>query len=176
MKKIVIISLFILSILFFFYLIFFNSSNTFKNIKNLNKGKIVNTTDDKYIDTILYCGLNLSNIDSINIVILPIENKSKYLYFNDNIEFKALINYYSGVYYLYIDDNTRNENIEIISHEIVHINQYYNKKLILLNNGYVIWNGDTLNGNKINYYERPWEIEAFSEQNIIKNKILKILY
>ena len=45
MKKIVIISLFILSILLFFYLIYFNKDNTFKDVNNLNKGKIILAND-----------------------------------------------------------------------------------------------------------------------------------
>ena len=72
----------------------------------------------------------------------------------------------------------RDEAIKVLSHEMIHLKQYYTKKLILEKDR-VYWNGDVLYESEINnlrYEDRPWESEAFAGQRGLENKIREVLY
>jgi predicted metallopeptidase len=73
---------------------------------------------------------------------------------------------------------SRDEAIKVLSHELIHLKQYYTKKLILEKDK-VIWDGREVYQNEINetkYEQRPWEAEAFAGQRGLENKIREILY
>lgn len=67
-------------------------------------------------------------------------------------------------YYLFISPLLEGDKlIEVLAHEIIHINQYYTKKLISTSTE-VCWDGNSIDINELNYLQRPWEKEAFDNQ------------
>lgn len=137
------------------------------NLYSVNKDNLIinkkccvlNHTKITYLDTICHAALFNLDIKGINIYIY---------YINDNIKNKDLDLLMGNLwynnnneYFIFIkrklDYNTA---IKILTHEITHINQYYNNKLIFKDN-IIIWNGETYDLNLINYSNRPWEIDAF---------------
>lgn len=58
----------------------------------------------------------------------------------------------------------------VICHEAVHISQYADGRLKMDERGKVYWNGEEY-GKEADYYSRPWEREAFSNEYKILRKI-----
>lgn len=124
-------------------------------------------------DTILSVGLDVVNLKGLVVNILPLSESVKS---NFDGDLKAHIRLHEGIYYLFIDhDNPKEELIKIVSHEIVHIQQYHTQRLIY-ERGIVLWEGSEYDLNTTSYDNRPWESEAFSKQNEIYEKIYNILY
>ena len=57
--------------------------------------------------------------------------------------------------------------LTVLAHEMVHAKQYALGQLRVGENGY-IWLGQEY---ETSYYESPWEIEAFSRERVLANKI-----
>ena len=76
---------------------------------------------------------------------------------------------------IYIDNFSRDEYITILSHELIHLKQYYNGEL-KINSTDVIWKGDIIDLTLYTYENRPWEREAFDNENKIYFEMKKILY
>lgn len=70
-----------------------------------------------------------------------------------------------------------NKLIETVAHEMVHVKQIVRGQLkqVITRNGrsYYTWMGKRYNN--LDYFELPWEIEAYGRQAILANKINKIL-
>jgi len=62
---------------------------------------------------------------------------------------------------------------ETLSHEFIHINQHETGRLVSLGNIF-IWEGDTINVNEVEYRDRPFEIEAYNNQDEIFEQLNKI--
>ena len=76
-----------------------------------------------------------------------------------------------------IDSKLNGETLfETLAHEMVHAKQYAKGQLTTYNkrNGEVgfKWMGKTKN---YKYYDSPWEIEAYSKEKLLTNKILELL-
>jgi hypothetical protein len=126
-----------------------------------------------YYDTILSVGMDGAGLNGVTVVINDMTDAARNQF---NGELKAHIRLYNGIYYLFVGTFNRSEAIEVISHEIVHIQQYESRELIYENEK-LEWQGEdytfALEGE---YERRPWEIEAFSKQSIIESLILNTLY
>lgn len=135
------------------------------------KYTVINQTKIPYLDTIVQAGLISLNSDSVNIRIFPLEIAKNIQI--QGVDLKAFVTGTGSVYVIYIEDSGRSKDIEILSHELVHLKQYQDKRLVI--NGQVsIWLGDTLNIKS--YNDRPWEIEAFRKQGELDKNIRKLLY
>lgn len=126
-----------------------------------NDNLIINRTNQKYLDTITYIGLNLLNIKGTRIVISDLPRNYKPPSDTEG-NVQGFIKYYGGNYYgIYIIKADVNQSITILAHEIVHLYQYHSKRL-KQNSRYYIWDNDTLyKPLKYRYMEKPWEIQAF---------------
>lgn len=160
-----------------FFTLFVNivNSKPFNKI-NLNiKNSIVNTTNKTYLDTILHIGLEIENIDSVIIIIKPLTSKIKNSIKNLNIS--CVLYYENKSCFLYVDDclmyNTL--TIKLMAHELIHLKQYYKNELIFDNNNIVYYKNIQYSLSKINYFEYPWEMDAFNEQADLYKKIKNIL-
>ena len=178
MKKIIII---ILSILFLglilFYLNKYNTEQYFNQIELSDNNVIVNTTKQNYMDTVVYIGMDILKIKDNYITIreMPDEIKSK---FNDqnNLDLTASIIGANDQYIIYINQVDRVTAIKSLSHELIHLQQYSSGRLLVTGPGVVLWEGKEINVLDIPYNDRPWEIEAFSNQSDLEKKIIKKLY
>jgi hypothetical protein len=60
-----------------------------------------------------------------------------------------------------------------LAHEMVHVKQYAKGQVKNNSQGKVrFWMGKSV---RKDYYEQPWELEAFSKERILANKVFKIL-
>ena len=145
----------------------------FKQVELTANNSVLNGTDLPYYDTIMSVGLDQAGLSNILITIEPLSDRAR-SQFDGSL--KAHIRYWDGQYYLFIGDFGRTEAIEVISHEIVHIQQYESQDLTYDNTtGDIIWK-DRLYTLETNYEDRPWETDAFSKQSSISDRITSILY
>jgi len=150
---------------------------TFKQFDIETTNMVSNRTEDNYLDSVVYVGLNELGMDSIAVTIRPITDEVKQQ-FDSEGTLKAHILGRGRQYIIFLDDMGRDESIKVLSHELIHLRQYVTQKLILHKNE-VIWDGEVISEHKVSeleYDKRPWEIEAFAEQRQLESKIRNILY
>jgi len=150
---------------------------TFNRIDIQTTNMVSNRTDIDYLDSIVYVGLNEMNLDSIAITIRQISPDVQAM-FDSESQLKAHIIGKGNQYIIFVDEMSRDEAIKVLSHELIHLKQYYTKKLILEKDK-VYWDGEEIYQREINeteYQRRPWEAEAFAGQRGLENKIREILY
>jgi predicted metallopeptidase len=70
---------------------------------------------------------------------------------------------------------SRGEAIKVISHEIIHIYQY-NSGQLFYENGEITWNFKKYDLSSLDYDNRPWEKEAFDNEDVLSKKIFEALY
>jgi hypothetical protein len=150
--------------------------NTFNIVPINSNSSVLNKTEYSYIDSIVYIGLTELGIDSVHVVIRQID---PYIQdnFDTNITLKAHIIGNNNQYILWVDKMSRTESITVISHELIHLKQYYTNNLIIEDN-YIVWKNmaytyDAIS--KIDYLHREWEIEAFKLERSLELKIRNIL-
>ena len=167
----------ILLIIFGIYKLATIKEKTFKLVYINEHNFIQNKTDKPYLDSIVHVGMNELGIDGTYIIIKPLTEETK-KQFSSEIELKAHIKGLGKQYVIWIDDMGRDETITVLSHELIHLTQYYNGKLVV-SDGLIKWNGQIIPVTElstINYNARPWEIEAFQEQKYLDIDIRKVLY
>jgi hypothetical protein len=144
------------------------SVKTTNNIANLS-------TLPHYLDTIVYIGMDSLRIQNTLVIIRPFNRitvPDEIL--SKGMEFKALITGEQGVYILNIQKCGRQEAIRLISHELIHLKQFVNGELIFYKD-YTMWKGKKVD-QRMYYEDRPWEQEAFGEQQHLIRKINAALY
>ena len=138
---------------------------------------ITNKTDREYYDDIVIVGLKELGIDSVYVSINEITEEAK-ANFDVNIELRAHIIGSGNRYMIWIDEMGKSEAIDVLSHELIHLVQYYNKEIIL-EKDYVEWKGKQFTYDEVknmDYRQRPWESDAFSKDRQLKWKLEDILY
>ena len=149
----------------------------FKQFDIETTNMVANRTEDNYLDSVVYVGLNELGMDSLAVTIRPITEDVKQQ-FDSEGTLKAHILGRDRQYIIFLDDMGRDESIKVLSHELIHLRQYVTKKLVLHKNE-VVWDGEIISEYRVSelkYDDRPWEIEAFAEQRQLENKIRNILY
>lgn len=147
----------------------------FNKIKIDYSNTVVNQTKKPYLDTIIHTGLSIMGLTDIAVVIKPMDSEVQ-RNFEDGSNLEAFIRVQDGIYDIYIDDVSKDEAITVLAHELVHLKQYDTKTLILKDVSIPIWKGKEFDLNTVTYDTRPWEVEAFSKQAIVANKIKAVLY
>jgi len=147
---------------------YFNQVELFES----NGNTITNNRLPSYYDTILSVGLSSQGIMGSYVVIDKLSDEAKEQF---NGELKAHVRFFDGVYYLYIDEMSRGEAIKVISHEIIHIYQY-NSGQLFYENGEITWNLKKYDLSSLDYDNRPWEKEAFDNEDMLSKKIFETLY
>lgn len=144
----------------------------FNPVELSTNNSVVNSLDRlHYYDTILSVGMDAAGLNGIVVVINDMTEAAK-LQFNG--ELKAHIRLFNGVYYLFVGALSRSEAIEVMAHEIVHIQQYQTGQLVY-ENDQIIWQGYPYTLDE-EYEKRPWERDAFSKQGGLESSILNVLY
>lgn len=182
MKKKYLILLATLLLLLIIGVIYLNKKYPEKPFKNIDFPDSFNyvsnhTEDMKFVDTILYRGMIDLNIEGvfINVFVISDEVKRKFEQQNElNLEAHIVGN--DPQYAIYLDDLDRKTAIRVISHELIHLQQYHSKRLINLGDGIVTWEGNYVDVLSLPYNERPWEREAFDKQSDLEKKLIKELY
>lgn len=168
-----IISLLIVIVLVVFFVFVGRSADRpFNQVKLSDMNFITNSVLPSYYDTILSVGLDQAGLKNQNIVVNLLSDGAKEQ-FEGNL--KAHIRELNGSFYLFISDLDREEAIEVICHEIVHIQQYTSGELSYVDNN-LVWKGQLVDLNRVEYQEREWEIDAYMKDNQIINSVEQILW
>lgn len=173
MKNIYKILLILLIILLILLIVKIKPSNEpFNRVTLTNDNSIENLVYPSYYDTILNVAMSQMNLSGNIVIIQPLSDNAKSQF---DGELKAHIRYFNGKFYLFTINLDRKDAIEVLSHEVIHMDQYTSGNLIYNNNG-VTWMGETMDLNSKEYEQRPWENDAFKRQGDLINSIEKILY
>ncbi len=149
-----------------------------KHAKYFEKKELVTTNTiynldaDPMLDTILAVGLKIYQIDNIQIGIRYTTNRKAIISGEYHIDAYTVNE--GNCYIITIIETDRKNSIRLIAHELTHVKQLYDKRVIV-NNDQVIWEGEEINPIP-EYMERPWEIEAFQYELDLIQKIENELY
>lgn len=163
--------------LIFFLLNKQNKEQYFNPIELSENNGIVNFSKHNYVDTVVSIGLDVLNIKNNYVTIRDVpeqivENFKK----QNDMDLGASIIGTNDQYIIYINELSRITSTKIISHELIHLEQYDSGRLRVISSGVVLWEGKEMNVLDIPYNERPWEKEAFRRQDDLEKKILEKLY
>jgi len=167
--------LIVLVLLFYACGNFVEKKTPFNKIELSNNNTIYNNSSIKYLDTIVHVGLDTLGVKGLNLVInnLSPEQINKY---SSGDAYKAILSVNDSVYYIWVDSTlSRRMSVNVLSHEMIHIKQYYNNELTI-KNGSPAWKGEPIQLESVYYFDQPWEVEAFDLDGWLYLKIIKTLY
>lgn len=125
---------------------------------------------------IVNIGLAEMGIQNVAVFIRPIPPKLKEHHRRHNVSLDGFITGGGNRYIIWVDKLSIFRTITVLSHELIHLEQYRTKKIVYLGGQTVMWNGRKYrNILSIPYYERPWEIEAHKRGRILRAKIIEKL-
>lgn len=146
----------------------------------LAENTVINVTNFDYLDTIVHNTLNHYEIKGQVVVVRLLDEKIKKLFsIPPNITYSGFIVYsYPNNYTIFITGDNRLNHIEIIAHEVVHLKQYHENRLVLdsFSKNHISFDGVVYDLDKIDYFDRPWETEAFSQQKVLFDTLMNVLY
>ena len=125
-----------------------------------------------YYDTVLRVAMDKMDLTGRNVILRELSDGAKSQF---DGELKAHIRYENGDFYLFTQKMSRNEAIEVLSHEVIHMQQYISGDLLYAD-GNVTWKGDVLELNSKEYEQRPWENDAFARQKELIRLVDDLLY
>lgn len=175
MKKNIILIVGVIIFLLLFFVIIGNTQGEdkpFKQIELSYRNAVNNFENPSYYDTILQVGLDNMGIEGVIVNVMKLSDGAKSQF---DGELKAHVRYVGENFYLFIDEMEREEAIQVISHEIIHMEQYMSGDLVY-NGTNVIWLGQEISLNSKEYEDRPWERDAFKRENELSDNISKILW
>lgn len=171
-KKISVItslSVILFGLALFFYFLSNKKEKPFNKIEFDGNNSIMNNTKNSFYDTILLAGLNQLEIKNIQIHVSELSENFR------GLDLKAHIRENNGIYFIFINDYSKDESIDILSHELIHLKQYHTKELIYADD-ILIWRGDRFGREELPYESRPWEIHADFEGRNLSKDLEIILY
>ena len=145
--------------------------NTPKKNSIILRNNINNNIKNKpYVDSTIKIGLKKLNIIGVNIIVKELIHDQR----TEN--YLAYVKKYNDIdYVIWIDDMSKDKTILTLSHELIHINQYYTKQLIIEDNNIYWEHKKYYVKENLNYYLRPWEYEASINEKklyyLIKEKL-----
>ncbi len=171
-KKLLIIIIGLLLILFVVYLIlnYKDPNRPFKTIELSGDNLIQNNVYPPYYDTVLSVAMNKMGMVGNHVIIRDLSSGAKSQF---DGELKAHLRYHNSIFYLFIMDLDRTDAIEVLSHEVIHMDQYLKRDFVFENNE-ILWMGELMELG--NYEMRPWEKNAFARQGVLINKVKETLY
>jgi hypothetical protein len=152
-------------ILIVIFLLFITGDSYKKNIIRPHQIDIINKTT--YVD-VCYMSYILSyeifEIDTLKLLIYPSTDNSFYGMVNP-------LPFGEHKYLLLLKTGLSDEMLkETLSHEFIHINQFETGRLESFGNWFV-WEKDTILGEEVFYNDRPFEIEAYNNQDKIVKEL-----
>jgi hypothetical protein len=138
---------------------------------------VYNSSNYNFMDTIVSIGLRELNVKDKTVTIRNMPSYVSSSFDNqNNMQLEASVYGVGDTYIIYVTDMDRNEAMKILSHELIHLEQYASKRLVVVSNGLVTWEGKEITILNYPYNQRPWEIEAYDGQRDLQKRIEKILY
>jgi hypothetical protein len=174
-KNIVISILILLLIGLVIYFLSNQKERTFNKVTLSGNNIITNKTSKSYLDTLVSEGLDVLDLKG-EFVMIKDMNPSLRGALGDDKELRAYIIGERNQYVIYIDDLNREESLTILSHELIHLQQYSSGRLIRMEDTFIMFDGKVYNVNDVLYQNRPWEIEAFKNETDLKIKLEELLF
>ena len=138
-------------------IVFTYREKTFNLVELGKENAVLNRTEKNYLDTVVSVGLDELNISGVTVLIDPLEKELT----TGEYDIQAHIIGTQNQFIIFTDMFSREKSIEVMSHELIHLQQYNSGRLIKTNGG-VIWEGYFVPSiGNIPYLARPWELEAF---------------
>jgi hypothetical protein len=164
----------ILLLIILYFLIFKTNSEEkpFNQIQLTENNFIYNEKFPTYYDTILMVAMDEAELVGFNVMLRELTDGAKSQFDGD---LKAHIRYQNDDFYLFTGKMSKNEAIEVLSHEVIHMLQYRSGNLSYTN-GNVTWMGEVLDLNSKEYEQRPWEVEAFQKQSQLIGMVKESLW
>lgn len=152
-------------------IVFTYREKTFNLVELGKENAVLNRTDKLYLDTIVSVGLNELGISGITVLIDPLEKELT----TEEFEILAHIIGTQNQFIIYTNEFSREKALEVMSHELIHLQQYNTGRLVKTDGG-VIWEGYYIESiEEIPYMARPWELEAFVLGENLKRTLRVIL-
>jgi hypothetical protein len=123
---------------------------------------VVNNTNYD-VEDIIFWACNYLGIKNVTICVA---NQPR-AFNNDGMLIK-----HDDLYFIYLKKRLLGVN-KIIVHELIHIQQYERQELVRINPHTVNYKGNEFNLNKIDYLQRPFEVDAHAEDSRIVNKYFR---
>jgi hypothetical protein len=174
-KNIVIGIIVVLLIGFAIYLLSNQKQQTFKKVTLSRNNIIRNSTSKSYLDTLVSQGLDVLGLRGEYVMIRTMDPSLKSALGADT-ELRAYIIGERNQYIIYIGDLNRQESLTILSHELIHLQQYTSGRLIRMEDRFMMFDGEVYNVDNIEYKNRPWENEAFKKETGLKIKLEELLF
>ena len=150
------------------------NDNPYNQVELTTYNYVLNGTQNNSYDTVAKVALDVAGISGVSVFIQELSESAKSQF---DGELKAHVRYFNGQFYLFISELDHKEAIEVISHEVVHIQQYLSGDFVFdQNTSDLYWKGELYDINSIPYERRPWEDNAFYLQGSISEKVSAILY
>jgi hypothetical protein len=162
----------VVALVFFFMILGRAADRPFKQVTLSDVNFITNGALPTFYDTIISVGLDQAGIESQNVIVNKLSDGAKEQFEG---QLKAHIRTLNGSFYLFISDLDREDAIRVICHEIVHMQQYISGDL-LYQDGNLIWKGQNVDLERVEYQEREWEIDAFRKESQIVNSVEQVLW
>lgn len=151
-----------------------NDNEPYKQVDLTTYNYVLNSISNTAYDTVAKVALDVAGISGVQVFIQELSESAKSQF---DGELKAHVRYFNGEFYMFVSDLSHKQAIEVISHEVVHIQQYLNGDFVYdQNTGDVYWKGELYDINSLPYERRPWEDDAFGAQSSIADKVAAILY
>jgi len=152
-------------------LVFTYREKTFNVVELGKENAVLNRTEKNYLDTIVNIGLSELRISGVTVLIDPLEQELT----TGEYDIQAHIIGTQNQFIIFTDKFSREKSIEVMSHELIHLQQYNKGRLVKINGG-VIWEGYLIESiEHIPYMSRPWELEAFVLGENLKRTLRTIL-
>lgn len=136
---------------------------------------IYNAEKNENLKTYLAVALNAYGIRDIKIGIRYLTPKEQVLLSSPFAYTRAITQLNNGIYVISLIPTSEDETIRLIAHEIVHVKQLYDKRIVY-NDTAFYWKGKNIINNIPPYKQRPWEIEALHKEDSIAEVIKDVIY
>lgn len=175
MKNIIVKILFGLLVIGLLVLLILKSTaeeRPFNQIELSGYNTIQNGTFPTYYDTVLSVAMDQMGLSGYVVTFGELSDGAKSQFDGD---LKAHVRYFNSNFYLFTQNMTRDNTIEVLCHEVIHMQQYTSGDLVY-DDGNVTWKGETLELNSKEYEMRPWENDAFNRQSELIKSVERVLY
>ena len=151
-----------------------NTNHPYNQVELSTNNFVLSGISNTGYDTVASVALDVAGISGVQVNIQELSQSAKSQFEG---ELKAHVRYFNGQFYIFISDVDHKEAIDVISHEVVHIQQYLSGDFVYDDsNGNTYWKGELYDINNTSYDSRPWENDAFSKQSSISDKVYDKLY
>ena len=168
----IVVGVILLIILLFLILRTNSGEKPFNQVQLKGNNFVHNEKFPTYYDTILNVAMSEAGLSGYNVIMRELSDGARSQF---DGELKAHIRYENGDFYLFTQPMGKNEAIEVLSHEVIHMLQYTSGNLSY-SNGNVTWMGEVLELNSKEYEQRPWETEAFQKQSQLIGMVKESLW